>query len=102
MKKIINGKMYNTETAQEIYTWKNGLGWSDFRCIEETLYRKKTGEFFIYGVGGAMTRWAESCADNSRTGGEGILPVTESQAKGFLERYDAIDEYIALFGEPEE
>lgn len=51
MKKIIDGKMYNTETAKECGTWDNCE--YGFNRVEETLYRKKTGEFFIHGEGGA-------------------------------------------------
>ena len=33
MKKIINGKMYNTETAKEIGSWNNGRYRSDFYYV---------------------------------------------------------------------
>ena len=46
MKKYINGKVYDTETAQLIGTYANGGNWRDFSHYEETLYRKRTGEFF--------------------------------------------------------
>lgn len=42
MKKIINGKMYNTETATEIEHYNNGMPYSDFTYFEESLYKKKT------------------------------------------------------------
>lgn len=45
MKSIINGKMYNTETATEVATYRNGRSYSDFLYVEETLYRKKQGNF---------------------------------------------------------
>ena len=45
MKKIINGKTYNTETAKEISEWSEGV-YRDFTYIGETLYRKRTGEYF--------------------------------------------------------
>lgn len=41
MKKIIDGKMYNTETATEIHHFNNGLPYSDFNYLEESLYKKK-------------------------------------------------------------
>lgn len=59
MKKIINGKMYNTETACLMGERSNCYGPSDFRCCSEQLYQKRTKEFFMYGSGGAMTRYAE-------------------------------------------
>ena len=55
MKKIINGRKYDTETAKEIGYWSNGYPCSDFNHCEETLYLKKTGEYFLYGEGGALT-----------------------------------------------
>ena len=45
MKKIINGRKYDTETAKEIGYWSNGYPCSDFNHCEETLYLKKTGEY---------------------------------------------------------
>lgn len=50
MKKIINGKKYDTESAQEICSRSSGH-YGDFHRVAETLYRKKTGEFFLYGEG---------------------------------------------------
>lgn len=52
MKKIINGKKYDTDTAKEVGYSNNGLLSTDIDYIEETLYQKKTGEFFLYGEGG--------------------------------------------------
>lgn len=52
-KKIINGKMYNTDTTQVIGTWDNGYTRGDFYFEEQTLHKKKTGEYFVYAHGGA-------------------------------------------------
>ena len=68
----------------------------------EELYQKKTDEFFIYGEGGAMTKYAESCGNNNWCGGYKITPVTEQEAKNWAEEYLDGDEYIEIFGEPEE
>ena len=38
MKKIINGRKYDTETAKEIGYWSNGYPCSDFNHCNETLY----------------------------------------------------------------
>lgn len=55
MKKVINGKVYNTETAEEVasYSFSNS---NDFRYIREKLYRTKKGNWFLYGEGGPMTK----------------------------------------------
>ncbi len=41
MKKIINGKKYDTETATRLADWNNG------GYCKETLYQKHTGEYFM-------------------------------------------------------
>lgn len=102
MKQIINGKMYNTETATEVASWWNGYSRRDFKFCEETLYLKRTGEFFLYGEGGAMSKYSESCGQNCWVGGSQIIPLTIDKAKQWAEKHLDADEYISLFGEPEE
>ena len=51
MKKIINGRLYNTESAKKVGYYNNGRIYNDFSFFEETLYRKRTGEFFLHGEG---------------------------------------------------
>lgn len=48
--------MYNTESATTVAEWCNNLPRSEFDYCEETLYRKRTGEYFLYGEGGAGAR----------------------------------------------
>ena len=102
MKRIINGKMYNTETATEIVHYNNGLPYSDFNYFEESLYKKKTGEFFLAGSGGAMTKYARHGTDGTSFEGEAIFPLTEAQAKNWAENHMSAEKYILTFGEPEE
>lgn len=49
MKKIISGKVYDTETAKELGSWSNMADYRNFSQFSETLYLKKTGEFFYTG-----------------------------------------------------
>lgn len=101
MKKIINGKKYDTDTAECVSCWSNGYGCGDFQYAEERLFRKKTGEFFLHGEGGAMSNYAESYG-NERYGGEKIIPLSENEAKEWAERNLDVEEYEAIFGEVEE
>lgn len=96
MKKIINGKRYDTNTAKELgyYEYSNRR---DFHHWEETLYRKNTGEYFLHGVGGAMSRYAESCGQNEWCGGEKIIPLTLEAAQKWAEEYLDADEYEKIF-----
>ena len=101
MKKIINGRKYDTDTAEALASYWNGLGGSDFAHCTETLYRKKTGEFFLHGEGGPMSKYSHSYG-NMTCGGEKIIPLTEDEAKEFVERRCDGDEYEAIFGPVEE
>lgn len=103
MKEIINGKLYNTETANEIAVWSNNdSDYSDFRCIEETLYQKKNGEFFLAAYGGALTKYRRSCGNNSWSGNTLIFPFSDGETKEWLAKHSFVTSYIQLFGEVEE
>ncbi len=99
MKKYINGKKYDTETAQEVGCWSNNLGRRDFKWCDETLYRKKTGEFFLHGEGGALSRYSEPGNGNMRGPGSAIRPLTFDEAREWAEEKLTGDEYEAIFGE---
>lgn len=101
MKKIINGKKYDTETARELVFWDNGYIGSDFSYVEEVLYKKKTGEYFLKGFGGPMSKYAESHGNNVGWG-EKIIPMSEVEAKKWSEEKLSVYKYEELFGEVEE
>lgn len=101
-KKIINGKLYNTATATFIGEYANDISRSDFRYYEEELYRKRTGEYFLSGEGGPLTKYAKYLNDGCRTYGKDILPLSIEEAKRWVEYYMSADDYIKEFGEVEE
>ena len=100
MKKIINGKLYDTATAKELGCWGNGH--TGFTRISETLYRKCTGEFFLYGEGGPSTKYARLVDQNSWSGGAEIIPLTAAKARDWAEEKLTADEYAEIFGMPDE
>lgn len=102
MKEIIDKKVYNTDTAKEVGKWKNYGGWNDFDHMEETLYQKKNGEFFLYGVGGPHTKYAESVELHTWSGGFKIIPLTWEEAREWAENNLDADEYEEIFGEVSE
>lgn len=99
MKKIINGKVYDTTVAVKIAEWCNNR-WDDnlYYCTED-LYRKRTGEFFLHGEGGPMSKYAESRGNNSWCGGAKIIPLSYESAQEWAEEHLSADEYEAIFGE---
>ena len=101
MKKIINGKKYDTDTAKPVVEWNNGRNYTDFGWCSETLYRKRTGEFFLHGQGGARSiygKWVGDCVCN----GEDISPLSLEEAKEWAEENLSADKYEEIFGEVEE
>lgn len=102
MKKIISGKVYDTDTAALKGTYSNAGSWRDFNHIEESLYLKRTGEFFLSGEGGPMTRYAEATGQNQWSGGSRIMPFSFKDAQAWAEKHLDAEEYEAIFGEVEE
>lgn len=92
MKKLINGKMYNTETAEEIATWSNSYYPSDFHYCQETLYKTKKGAYFLHGVGGALSRYSVPVGNNGRGGGSEIVALTADQAFDWMEENGLTEE----------
>lgn len=98
MKKVISNKIYDTETAKELGSWSNMEDYGNFSQFSETLYRKKTGEFFLHGKGGPMTKYAVAEGSNSWRGGSQIMPLTFQAAREWAEEHLTGDEYEAIFG----
>lgn len=98
MKKIINNKVYSTDTARTVGSHDNGLLPNDLNYSREALYIKKTGEYFLHGNGGANTRYAHQCDTNRWCGGESIMPLTYAEAKQWAQAHLEADEYTAEFG----
>lgn len=99
MKKIINGKLYDTETAACVGSWSNNYSPRDFQSVQEDLHRKRTGEFFLYGEGGPASKYAVSVGGNSWSGGAKIIPLTVEQAREWAEQHLDADDYQEIFGE---
>ena len=101
MKKIINSKMYNTETAKSLGDYWNGYGKGDFNYVLEKLYQKKTNEYFLYAEGGALSKWRLS-KGGCWGYGETIIPFSDEEAKEWAEEKLDAELFCELFGEPEE
>jgi hypothetical protein len=87
MRKVIGGVRYDTDTAVEVESWSHGYP-GDFNRCEETLYRTKSGRYFVCGEGGANTRWRTVISQNTWCGGEGIEAKTPEEALEWLECHD--------------
>ena len=87
------GKKYltNKDNADVICDYWNGLPDSDPNNMSETLYITKKGNYYLYGTGGALTKYSES-------GGEKITPLTKKQALEYCEEHcsnDVIEQHFS-------
>ena len=101
MKRIIEKKLYDTDTDTEI----GGNGYStpnDFRHFYERLYRRSNGEYYLHGEGGPLSKYSVSAGTNEISGGEKIIPLTPAEARDWAADNLDADDYIAAFGAPSE
>lgn len=101
MKKVIDGKRYDTDTAILMGSDKYS-NFKDFTHWTEELYRKRNGEYFLYGEGGPMTKYAQTAGQNEWSGGEKIMPLTPDAARKWAEEHLSVEKYEAIFGAIEE
>lgn len=93
MKKIIDGKLYNTETADNLAIFSTE---AHYHYTEELYRTKRTHRFFLHRRG--LVKWE----GNQGCWGEDIITITESEARSWAEKHITADEYIEIFGEVEE
>lgn len=76
MKRIIDGKMYDTDESEILYIETSGIN------KHRMLYRTTNGNYFKFYANGE------------------IVPLSEEQAQEYLGKYDP-DKYIEIWGEVE-
>ena len=100
MKKILNGMRFDTNTAEKVGEWDNGLPANDFSTLGETLYRtKRRKQFFLHGEGGPMTWCAKSSGPNTSTGGQEMRLMTDAEAFEWAQRHmspDDVEDYFEV------
>jgi len=106
MKKIINGKSYDTETATLLAEHSEKGKPHLAENFTEKLYIKRTGEYFLHGEGGRDSkygqRYGHSGMYNPDGSGEKITLLTVKDAKQWAEGYISGEEYERIFGDVEE
>lgn len=101
MKKIINGKKYDTNTAEKVFGWHYGRP-GDHDYVHEELYRKKNGDFFLFGEGGANSEYGVWVDNSHLTDSCNIVPLSVEEAKKWAEKHISAEKYEEIFGEVEE
>lgn len=120
MKKIVNGKVYDTDMATQVVWWSEEANVSGITVkVKITLnraYYPKDGvdpedAIKVYSWGGVsvdtdkvdMTKGEfflsydiGSCDESSKR----IVPISDAEAKSIVEERCSFDEYVRLFGDP--
>jgi len=92
MKKIIDGKIYDTENAEEIASFSfSRHGACDY--LKEILYVADDRKIFIYGEGGAISKYT-TVDDNGEFHGSSTIHAF--CIGEMIEWFDAYSDYIEL------
>ena len=103
MKKIIDGKVYDTNKANRVCeVLSSTQNHADFGWHDTELYRTAKGRFFVAGKGGPSSMWAERVDQNSWQRGEGMSAVREVEARGCMEAAGCSAEEFVKAGLPQE
>ena len=97
MKRIIDGKRYDTETATEVASFESHHYQNDFHHYEECLYMTKNERYFLHGSGGALSKYAISVGNNATGGSERIEVMSNEEAREWLvetENTEALEEHF--------
>lgn len=102
MKKIINGKVYDTGKATFVARadHENIIDATGNTC-KQALYRKKTGEFFVHLESGTSITLHNIFQHDYRQG-RGIYPLSYDQAAKWAESELTAEKWEEIFGDPED
>ena len=103
MKKIINGKVYDTSKAKLIAEAHHPdcIEYATGKGLQQWLYQKKNGEFFVHADGAAIELQNVLPSGEYRPG-KSIYPLTYEQAQRWAERELSADQWESIFGDPED
>ena len=102
MYQIINGKRYNTQSATKLADWDNGVITTDFTYCRERLFVKRTGEYFIAGESGPLSKYATHNGMNNSGWGEEIIPMTAEEAQEWAQEHMDAEDFDKAFEIPAE
>ena len=99
LKKIIDGKTYNTSTASLLSSYAYDKTRDQYEWLWEDLYQTRNGAFFLVGEGMSEHTpfGARLPGTNDYIRGHALLPLDEHQAKKWLEIRDRVDDYAEIF-----
>jgi hypothetical protein len=98
IKTTIDDQTYDTDRADVIAQWSNGLPEANFTQAAETLYQdRESGNYFLLGEDGPTTRWSTSHG-NMRSRGRKIVALRPDEALEWAKTHMLWAGYERAFG----
>lgn len=101
MKRVIDGKVFNSATAEYVADVAFGAA-GDFKHWSETLYKSPGGRFFLEYCGGPLSRYAVDRGPHLVYGSSGLRLLDNDEALGWCEEHDVDPDVVARFFDLEE
>jgi hypothetical protein len=98
MKKVIDGKLYDTNEARCVAEFVSPECVNDFNYYEEKLFLTKNGRWFLAGAGNAMSKYSERAVGGGSQAGDGLFPLEPEEALEWLEAYGDTEDILEHFG----
>jgi hypothetical protein len=98
VKKVIEGKLFDTEKATRVAGYSYGEA-GDFDRMEQELYVTRQGNWFLAGDGGPSSAYSRQVARNRWSGSEDIKAMSADDALGWLEEHNKSDAIEAHFSD---
>jgi len=96
MRKIINGKLYDTNKAKLVASVGNGYYGNDFhRCVED-LYRTSKGAWFLHGEGGPLSKYGKQHG-STKCGSSELRSMETDEVVEWLENHNRTDALLEYF-----
>lgn len=99
MNAIIDGKRYDTNAAEAIASFENGVDHGNWHYYEEGLFRTAKGNWFLAGEGNGLSPYAETYAGGWSCAGSAIRPLTAEEARLWLEAHGEVQALERFFGD---
>ena len=87
IRKIIDGRIYDTKTAKRVLHLDCHRFGDDFEWENTDVYLSPKGQWFLAGRGNALSRWATRQVDGP-VAGDGIELLNEDEVKVLFQQYD--------------
>jgi len=85
MKKVVKGRIIDTDKMVKVSEVRFG-NVTDYNYVWETLYfDPESKSFYLYGRGGAASRYAEAVGVNQWSEGEKLMKITKGLTLQWLE-----------------